>query len=273
MTRLVHKDIFEINKKIKVYDEEIFKNQTGHSMREIAGIAANVGNADPDLSVASITVTSGLGEITDFARMNVAILQHCGVDAEEMELSDVAGIQEAIRKKKDLILMADDDVFSLFGIGISAESDNGDATGTGYAAALIEAIKHRGVSIKNQKVLILGAGPVGLAAARYIRRAGAVPCIYDIDIDKAQTVAETIDGAVLLDSKPIYRDYPYILDATTAGDLITEEDVTTDTIISAPGVPCIATKEAAQVATVIHNPLELGVITMYYQCLSQAKGA
>ncbi|MCR4892183.1 MAG: 3-methylornithyl-N6-L-lysine dehydrogenase PylD [Lachnospiraceae bacterium] len=270
MTRLVHKDIFEINKRIKAYDQEIFRSQTGRSMREIACIAAGGGDLKPSLSVACVTVTGGLGEITDFAGMNAAILRHCGADAEEMKCRDVAGIQEAFRKRKDLILMADDDVFSLFGAGLAVESDNGDATGTGYAAALAEAIKHRGFPLEGQKILVLGGGPVGRAAAVYLAEAGAIPCIYDLDLEKAAGLVRLIPGSLLLEIEPEYGRYSFILDATTTGDQIGAKDVSKDTIISAPGVPCIATEEAAKIATVIHNPLELGVITMYYQCLARA---
>lgn len=274
MTRLVREDIFEIEKKIKEYDSRIFKVQTGHTMDEVSRIAAGVAlesTAKP--TVATVTVTSGLGVISGFAGTNAAILRHCGIQADELEKTDVAGIQEAFEKRYDLILMADDDIYSMFGAGVRAQSDNGDATGKGYAAALIEAIKNRGISVEGQKILVLGAGPVGRAAAEYISSAGAVPCVYDLLEEKARSLSSEVSGAILIEGPVDYKEYAYILDATTAGGLISEEDVTEDTIISAPGVPCIATEGAAAKAAVIHNPLELGTITMYYQCVRQMQDA
>lgn len=271
MTRLVRDDIYEIKESIRKYDKEVFYKQTGCTMSQVARIAAGVHTEENPFSVATVTVTSGLGEISGFADTNTAILKHCGIDAVTMQKTDVAGIQEAFESGRDLIMMADDDIFSIFGAGVKVQSDNGDATGRSYAAALIEAIKNRHLAILGQKILVLGAGPVGEAACDYIAKAGAVPCIFDLDTAKARALCEKNTKAELIERLDSYLDFKYILDASTAKELIDEKDVTEETIISAPGVPCIATKKACEKATVIHNPLELGTIAMYYQCVGQMK--
>jgi pyrrolysine biosynthesis protein PylD len=45
--------------------------------------------------------------------------------------------------------------------------------------------------------------------------------------------------------------------------------VTDKTIIAAPGMPCGVCPEAREKATVIHNPLELGIMTMYFDCIKK----
>ena len=75
------------------------------------------------------------------------------------------------------------------------------------------------------------------------------------------------EGMTKLEKPPILKEYKYIYNATTSAGFITADDVSADTVISAPGMPCGITKEACGIATVIHNSLELGVITMYYECV------
>lgn len=268
MTRLVCKDICQIKQTIKAYDQ-LFLTQTGGTMAEIAKKAVGLSKEVKDVKAATVTVTSGLGVISGFAGMVAEILRHCGVEAAEMNTPDVGGIQEAFMKDMDIIFMADDDIFSAFGTGIKVQSDNGYATGIGYAAALIEAMKNRGISVKREKILVLGAGPVGDAAVSYFIKEGAVPCIFDLNLEKARALCKQHKGAVLLEQLQDYKTYPFILDASTAKEIINKEDVTKNTIISAPGMPCAASASAAEIVTVIHNPLELGVITMYYDCLKQ----
>lgn len=51
--------------------------------------------------------------------------------------------------------------------------------------------------------------------------------------------------------------------------VIEKEDVTENTVIAAPGMPLGVDENARTIATVIHNPLELGILTMYCDCLKQ----
>lgn len=268
MTRLVREDIMDIEKAIGDYDRT-FRAQTGHTMAETARIAVGLTGPYRDLRTAVVPVTQGQGIIPGFSQSLRAILTHCGVSAEVTGRTDVGGLQDAFAGRYSMVFAADDDVFSAFTLhGDSVSSDNGAATGRGFAAALILAMKKRGVG-PAQRILVLGAGPVGCAAARYIRECGGTPCICDIDLRREKEAVKNVKGAVALHGIVRISDYPYIVDATTSGGFITADDVTEKTIIAAPGMPCGVTDEARRIAEVIHNPLELGTMTMYYSCLKQ----
>jgi len=262
MTRLVEKDIYETGTQIRQYDE-IFRRQTGHSMKEIAKIAVNLVNPVKKRKTAVIPVTCGLGVIKGFSDTVCAILKYCKADAYTTRNTDVAGMQEAYESKADILFMADDHVCGAFVPEKRICADNGYATGIGYAAALEQAMEGG----KGREILILGAGTVGQSAAKYLSAKGGIPVICDLQEEKAAILAEQIKNAKSVKAPALIRDYSYILDASTTGSFITEKDVSGDTIIAAPGMPRGVTYEACKIANVIHNPLELGIITMYFQCL------
>ena len=197
MTRLVREDIFEIEEKIGQYDQ-YFMSQTGKTMAQIARTAAGVTGEIVPYGVTVIPVTSGLGIISTFSESVAAILKHAGIHAVVSKRTDVAGIQEAYLSGREIIFMADDDVFSAFGAGIRAQSDNGDATGRGYMAALFAAMESRGIDPACKEVLILGAGPVGSAAADYAINHHVDTVIYDPFIDKAMKVAKMTGSRYLV---------------------------------------------------------------------------
>jgi len=268
MTRLVETDINTIAEQLWTYDHS-FRLQTGHTMEEVAKEAAGISGYVRKRSCAVVSITGGMGIISGFAQAVTAILKHCGAPVVKLEQCDAAGIQQAYLAKRELVFLADDNVCAAFGIGRDVMTDNGEATGQGYAAALILAMKVRGIPIINTEILIIGAGSVGAAAAGWIAERGAVPVIYDIDQEKAGLLAGKVSGAKILTEICSIKKYPYIIDASTAADLIDVGAVTAKTIIAAPGMPCAATAEVRKKVTVIHNPLELGIMTMYFSCLKK----
>ena len=268
MTRLVESDIDSIEEGLQEYDK-IFAEQTGCTLEEVARKAAGIRGKIRRRKTAVIPVTSGLGVIGGFAQAEAAILKHCGIETLVTDKADVGGIWEAYENSCELAFLADDDTYVAVGIGSTARSENGEATGRGYAAALAASMEKREISPAGNKVLILGAGPVGSAAARYLAENGAIPVICDLDESKSRNLAGKIEGAQMVPADVTVGDYAFIVDATTAGDIIDEEDVSEDTVIAAPGMPCGVTQKAAEKAIVIHNPLELGTLTMYFQCISQ----
>ena len=118
-----------------------------------------------------------------------------------------------------------------------------------------------------EKVLVLGASTVGRAAAAYLLEKGIPVDLYDTDKRVLADAELHGDGVTKLEKAPTLKAYRYLYDATTSADFITADDVSADTVVSAPGMPRGMTKEACRIATMIHNPLELGVITMYYECV------
>lgn len=268
MTRLAEADIDTIEKELKAYDR-LFRSQTGYTLEEIACQAAGIRGKVRKRKTAAISVTSGMGIIGGFAQTEAAILRHCGIETFVSDKPDVGGIWEAYEEGCELAFLADDDSYVAVGIGNTARSENGEATGRGYGAALAAAIRKRGKSLPGSKVLILGAGPVGGAAARYLAETGAIPVICDLDEEKSQGLAGQIAQAQAVPAETKIGEYTFIVDATTAANIIDEKDVSEDTLIAAPGMPCGITEKAKEKAIVIHNPLELGTLTMYFACISQ----
>lgn len=258
MSRLDENDIRFIQENIDAYDH-CFKKQTGYYMEDVAKKAADLDKTPRKYRTAVVSVTSGLGVISRFAQTVCAILRHCSIDAFVTAADDVDGIYEAVLDCADIIFMADDTRFAAFGVRGRAIAENGICTGAGFAEALYCAMgKHRG------KVLVLGASAVGGAAAAHLLRKGIPVDVYDTD--PRVLAAAQWHGLTKLEKLPVLKKYDYIYDATTSAGFITAGDVTADTVIAAPGMPCGFTEEACGIATVIHNPLELGVLTMYCEC-------
>lgn len=237
MSRLIPEDIKHIRNSIHAYDID-FQKQIGMTLSEAACFALNVLSVPSPKKTAVIPVTSGLGVIDTFSESVCAILRHIGADAFVTEKTDVAGIQEAYLAGAEIMFLADDDVCAAFATNNNITSDNGYATGAAFAAALKSAMSEEDI------VLVLGAGPVGKAAANFRN----ITVLYE---------------------KPILSEYSSILDATPNGSWIQSNDISDNTIISAPGMPLSLSPGAIKKAKLIHNPLELGIITMYYDCASR----
>lgn len=267
MSRLTVNDIKNIPDTLRDNDTALLR-ELGFTLDMIAKKATGVSSPASGFKTAVVPITSGLGIIEGFSRSIEAILQHCAIDVFVTENTDVAGLQEAYRKAADIVFMADDAICSAFSTQGRIFSDNGYATGISFAAALTEMMD----KVENQEILVLGAGPVGMAASQYLAAAGAIPVICDLQEEKAVQVADGINGArVERDVRRIGR-YSYILEATPVSGLITERDVTPQTRISAPGMPLGVTGGVTKMIPVFHNPLELGIMTMYYDCLRQMGG-
>ncbi|WP_133968741.1 3-methylornithyl-N6-L-lysine dehydrogenase PylD [Eubacterium limosum] len=256
MTRLAESDINTINHSLQSYDK-LLKNQTGKNLFELSCYATG---RTPDISrlkVAAVPVTTGIGVIGGFCDTVAGIVNHLGAKAYVTEKSDVAGMEEAFTKRADILFMADDDTFGAFNLKKGIHSDNGSATGRSFAAALELA-----AGVCGEPVLVLGAGPVGCAAAQYFLEKKARVFIYDLDIYKAGQMKEAFPEITMLDEWQ-NRTWTRILDATTAGNFIPSSVVSGDTVIAAPGMPVGVPPETAQkCARVIHNTLELGVAAM-----------
>ena len=261
MTRLNDKDMQFILKQYKENEEFYIKN-FNFSLLEIANKAVNNAISKEDLKklkVACIPITSGLGEISNFSQIVCTILVHCcGVKAFVTEKKDVVGIQEAYEQKADIIFMADDHTFSAFHLKKNLYMDNDEATGRGFAAAL----EILAGSLENKEVLVLGAGPVACAGATYLLQRNASVKMYDPCVEKAKTYINKHPKVQMVphwDTKT----WNYILEATPSADSITENQITSQTICAAPGVPFGLDKYAAKKCKfIIHNLLELGVVTM-----------
>lgn len=271
MTRLIEADICDIAGDLAVYDT-LFKGQTGHSLEEIAMRAAG-GFGRSKRSVAIIPVTAGQGLIGGFTKAIASILDHCLIPNQVMKYSDVAGLQAAYDSGCDLGFMADDSVFSAFGLGQRVAADNGLATGRGYAAALLAAMENQGIEPAEEEILVIGLGPVGRGAVHYLDEHNIPVVACDLVRERAQgAVAESSRKVRILGCGEDFRDYRFIIDATDSASVLADNQVGENTIIAAPGMPLGMSEAARKRAMVIFNPLELGVLTMYFSCLDQWGG-
>jgi len=266
MTRLNENDISGISSGLHMYDMEL-KKTLGYTLEEIAKKSVKAFYSDSvykKYTIAVIPVKSGMGIITGFSETVSDILKYCGTDVFVTDKTDIAGIQEAYEKNADIIFVADDETCAAFSLDKKVYSDNGYATGIAFAAAL-EIMMDR----VEEEVLILGAGPVGIAASQYLSQIGAIPVLCDLQEDKACHAASTIINAKVEKNLKNINKYKYILDASTSGGFIKADDITENTKISAPGIPLGVAEEIRDKVSIFHNPLEIGIMTMYFDCVNK----
>jgi len=106
-------------------------------------------------------------------------------------------------------------------------------------------------------------GPVGRAAAAKARELGAHVIAADSDPQALAVATRTLS----IEAVPLpegLRRARLIVEATPAADLIGLDDLKSDTVVAAPGMPLGVTAEAAQALgeRLVHEPLALGVATM-----------
>lgn len=270
MTRLTSQDINTLSHELDVFDERILQ-QTGHDMLGIAchgaGISVkNIQNTIKNIKIAVVTMTAGLGKITGFAGTLGDILSHLGFSTFVPESTDAAGIATAIELNADILFMADDNRYIAMNLQKKYLVDNIQATGNAFAAALD--LMARG--LQGQKALVLGCGPVGMAAAETLLGFGAHVGVHDKDMAKCKKNIAILEKKYskkvepVQDLKFIARDYCFFLEATTAKGVIHSSMVGPQTCIVAPGVPLGVTDKAVKKAgtRILYDPLQLGTAAM-----------
>lgn len=272
MTRLKEDDIDEISANLSNYDNELVK-KTGYLLSELAEYAVC---ADFDklksqsIQVAVIPMTCGQGIIGGFGESVVSIVKHLGFKAWITDSPDAGGVAEAVQNGADVLFMADDLRFVAINLRTGVISDNGDATGKGYAAGLERMNK----GLQEKEVLILGAGPVGTSAAFSLARYKAKIFIFDPDLSASRTLVEklrkieyTVNVETNLDQA--LKHHHLIIDACPADNVILRHHLREDTQIAAPGIPLGV--ESAMIEQIsprlLHDPLQLGVAVMMFEVL------
>ena len=270
MTRLTTPDIQHIAAQLADYDQELIQ-KTGCSLKGIACRAAGIQEGAFDkisinLRVAIIPISFGQGIIGGFCDAVARIVAHLGCSAFMTEVTNVAGLAEAYEKKADIIMLADDDRFIAIHPPSRQVIDNSEATAKGFAAGLSLMVD----GLENKDVLVIGCGPVGCAAAQALVQQGSRVLIYDINLSRTDDLANRIKQLfekqihIVKDLDSALTKHQFIVDATPAGDIIQPHHVTSDTYISAPGVP-LGLNEVARSRVsdrLLHDPLQIGVATM-----------
>ncbi|MCL2883108.1 MAG: 3-methylornithyl-N6-L-lysine dehydrogenase PylD [Coriobacteriia bacterium] len=240
--------------------EEAYRAVTGKSLLEIAHFASGTEYLPlavrQKTSVAVVPITAGEGLIGDFSETVALILREfADVQAYVTDTTDVAGLNEAIVRDADLVFMADDNVCLFRNLRTGATSDNGFATGRGFAALLYLSAQQA----LDSEVLILGAGKVGSGAYHFFRDRHVPIRWYDL---KESTPFDMESALLARDWQG--QAWKYIIDATTCPTFIDAPQVCAGGTISAPGIPFGITEAAVQKAgLVIHDELETGVMSMF----------
>ena len=270
MTRLISADISDIAANLQNYDGELIA-RTGYSLSGIACCAAEIDEAQiknllPSIRVGVIPISSGEGIISGFGEAVLSILLHLGADAFVTRTKDVAAIAESFEKRADIVMLADDERFVALHIRSRSITDNAFCTGNAFATGL----RLMADSLKGQKVLVIGCGPVGCSAALALIPMGAQISVYDVQVEPVMEWVKTIGQAtdsqiqIVKTLEPALQDHRFIIDASPAGNIIHAHHITPDTYISAPGFPCGLDAEAqARLSDrFLQDPLQLGVATM-----------
>ena len=270
MTRLTINDITAIAEKLDAYDAELIA-KTGCTLAGIACRAAGVAEAaikeaTGEIWIGVVPITFGQGIITGFCETVASIVSHLGCQAFVTRQADVAGWAEAIEKKADILMFADDERFVAIDIVHRRVVDNAMATAKGFVAGL--GLMASGLKQKN--VLVLGCGPVGQSAAQALVKWGSIVAIYDINLlsceELAISIKKRLNTEINIEKNldQALENHQFIIDATPAADIIRKHHISEQTHISAPGVP-LGLDEKAQVKIsnrVLHDPLQIGVATM-----------
>jgi pyrrolysine biosynthesis protein PylD len=277
MTRLLSDDILDIVPQLKAYDEELF-SKTGHSLRQIACHA--VGQKENDargiisrLRVGIVPIGWGQGVIEGFGVATAGILRHLGFDTFVTGHSDISGLAEAYEKKADVVFLSDDNDFVALNVGPRQHVHNAAATGKGFAAGL----DLMAGGLVDQKVLVLGCGAVGRAAALTLLSFGAIVSVYDTNAGDAMEFKSALSGQdsdrvkIQSDFDSALAGHSLVVDATNAAGIIHANDISPQTFIAAPGMPLGLSPEALEKVSdrFLHDPLQIGVATMGMEIVRQ----
>lgn len=264
MTRLCSTDVQPIPAALPEYDQ-LLRSQTGHSLLELAQMAAGVPVLSTDSSMAElraavVPLTSGQGIIPGFSMAVKSIVEFLGITAWVTQ-QDQLGWKEALKQKANIILSADDHGFTAFIPTTGQTVDNSAATGKAFAMALNCAAG----GVAGREVWLIGLGPVGLSAGTLLHKLGARIVVSELIPERIKR-ARAFFPLSLLPAREQERGIPaLILDASPASDSIPEGLIHERTIVAAPGLPLGIPEQAIArlgKTRLIHDALSLGVATM-----------
>ena len=270
MTRLASDDVKSIPAELADYDAEL-TSKTGYSLRGVACLAAGLPEEEikdslKNARIGVIPITGGEGVIAGFCDAVAGIVSHMGCKTFITQETDVAGLTEAFEKKADIVMLADDQQFIALHTASRRMVENAIATGIGFVAGL----GLMAGDLKKKNVLVIGCGPVGRSATAELLAMSARVSVYDINsarsLDLAQAIRQSsnVTIQIIKDLDQALKNHKFIIDASAAIDIIQARRITSDTYISAPGVPAGLDQEALLKIgnRLLHDPLQIGVATM-----------
>lgn len=270
MTRLNSKDIAGIIPGLAQFDA-MLKNKTGENLLGIAchGLRCNkkeISQLISDLTIAVVPFTCGAGIIDGFSQTIKEITAYLGFSSFVTHAADASGIAEAYERSSDIIMMADDHRYCAIHLKQMKIVDNAWATGNAFASAL----DLMAGGLKGKNTLITWCGPVGQAAIKTLINFGAKAAVYDQDLEKCRifslTLAKHYKKELIIEHslKDISGRYKYIVEASSAKDIIDIDHISQKTYITAPGIPLgISDKAVKKLENrILHDTLQLGTVTM-----------
>ncbi len=270
MTLLKSKNILGISEKLDKYNKTLCK-KIGKSLGDIAMYAVGIKDENAscfkDVIVGVVPITCGNGIISGFCETIKSIVEMLGFKCFVTQNNDISGLEEAYKRQANVIFIADDDKFIAINTSSNKIAENSFDTGRGYAAAL----ELMSGGLKDKTVVLIGAGHVGFGAASFMISCGARVLIYDILKQKSENLKKLLPKVEILeDLDTDLKNNNLIFDATNAKDVILEEHVDDNTLISAPGIPLGLAENCISIVKdrLIHDILEIGVATMLYDALS-----
>jgi pyrrolysine biosynthesis protein PylD len=246
---------------------------------DLAGLAASAldlprGAAAELLEAQKVAVVpdnSGGGLIEGFGQALVLIAGRLGAGA-FLTAPGPAGFVAARAAGATMTLSAGDDDYLAVHLASGKVSENGRATGRGFAEALVRMAERNGRPVAGARVLVVGAGPVGRSAAARLRRHGAVPVVLDLDPDLAARAAAEAPGAMVWTPElgPLPTGFGLIVEASTAPVLWPAESFAPGTLVAAPGMP----RSVPESPSVLqwHEPLATGTAVMILEAALPLEG-
>jgi pyrrolysine biosynthesis protein PylD len=268
MTRLTEGDVTELTTALPGLDEKL-RAVSGLTLRDVAMHSVAAEPACVPLfgaPVAAVPITTGEGLIPGFCECVVAILTHLGCDAWVTQRSDVRGIQDAADDGARILFLADDHRFVALNLRNGVCVDDDPATADGYVALLEGAAG----GLMAAPVLLLGLGPVGIAAARRLLNRGADVRAVEPDAGRLRAALDAGLNVQPVSLEAGLQQCRLIYDACPAGDLIDVDEVDATTIAAVPGIPSAFTAAAQEKLgdRHIHEPLAVGVTVMAARALA-----
>lgn len=264
MTRLKSDWISDIKNDMDRYDLEIV-SKLGFGLMELACLASGFSKEEFQSKMKTdkiyiIPITSGQGEIDNFAESIKAIIDKLGFNAYITKATDVAGFYEAIIDGADIIFMADDNEFISMNLKSGKIINNDEATAKGFFTAL-RTIYERNPS-DARKVALIGAGKVGSIALAMMKETNMDVSVLDIDPQIKLSISKSEYKTI--NSLDEIIDFDLIFDASSQGDFIQKGMLKKGAWFIGPGVPISLSSDAILESQerIIHDYLPIGVSTM-----------
>jgi 3-methylornithyl-N6-L-lysine dehydrogenase len=273
LTRLIAEQVRAIPGNLEVFDREL-KKKTGSSLLELAVDAAGRG-ADQirpaSYTVAIIPVTAGLGKIEGFTDAIQAIAAYLGFKTFVTSATDVAGLVEAYRSEADMLMLADDQIYAAVNLHTRVVAGNDQATAAGFTATL----KKMAGTLKGKEVLLIGAGTLGIEAAKALLKEDATLIVLDLIKKREKSLAANFSKAEQqrvitgLNLKQSLSRVNLVFEASPGDAFIKADWLAKDTAVVAPGLPLGLDPGAATrvEGKLIHEPLQIGTAVMLFQAL------